>query len=75
MKDISYGFGKRIFDKEHRTVQFEQKAKKNYIPGPGSYRSPSQFGHYDGNIYNKSGAISYLTINDSRKNSSTVDLT
>lgn len=33
-------------------VDFEQKAVKNYNPGPGSYRSPSDFGQYDGDIYN-----------------------
>lgn len=33
-------------------VDFENKAKKNYIPGPGSYRQPSEFGNYDGDVYN-----------------------
>ena len=37
----SNGLGKRIFDKEHRIVQFEHKAIKNLNPGPGAYRSPS----------------------------------
>lgn len=39
---------------------FEHRAIKNKNPGPGSYRAPSDFGHYDGNVYNKSGAIAYL---------------
>jgi hypothetical protein len=30
-------------------------------PGPGSYRSPSDFGHYDGDVvYRNTGAIAYL---------------
>ena len=39
---------------------FEHKAVKNKNPGPGSYRAPSDFGHYDGNVYSKSGGIAYL---------------
>lgn len=35
-----------------RVTKFEHEANKNYIPGPGSYRSPSDFGQYDGNVYN-----------------------
>ena len=46
------GSGKRYFDKERRVVEFDKKASKNFIPGPGSYRSPSDFGQYDGDIYN-----------------------
>lgn len=49
---MSMGHGKRYFDKETRVAEFEKKAKKNYNPGPGSYRSPSDFGQYDGDIYN-----------------------
>lgn len=30
-------------------------------PGPGSYRSPSDFGHYDGDVYQASGAIAYMS--------------
>ena len=37
----STGYGKRLFDKERRVVEFEKKATGNYYPGPGSYRSPS----------------------------------
>lgn len=48
----SSGFGKRLFDKERRIVEFEKKALKNYYPGPGSYRHPSEFGNYDGDVYN-----------------------
>jgi hypothetical protein len=30
-------------------------------PGPGSYRSPSDFGHYDGGeVYNRTGGISHI---------------
>ncbi len=46
---------------------FEHKAIKNRNPGPGSYRSPSEFGHYDGNVYNKSGGIAYLSGMKARK--------
>ena len=49
-------------------IQFETKAKKNYSncsdyvdPGPGSYRSPSDFGHYDGDVYRNTGAIAYMS--------------
>lgn len=30
-------------------------------PGPGSYRSPSDFGHYDGDVYKNTGAIAYMS--------------
>jgi hypothetical protein len=56
----SHGLGKRIFDKEQRVVAFEKRAVKDRNPGPGAYRSPSEFGHYDGNVYSKTGGISYL---------------
>jgi len=65
--DSTWGYGKRLFDKEKRVAQFEHKAKNNYSkfliyadPGPGSYRSPSDFGHYDGDVYKNSGAIAYM---------------
>ena len=65
----SLGFGKRAFDKEVRETQFEFRAKKNYSndffnnldPGPGSYRSPSDFGHYDGEVYKNTGGIAYMS--------------
>lgn len=41
-------------------VLFEKKASKDANPGPGAYRAPSDFGHYDGNVYTKTGGISYL---------------
>lgn len=52
-------------------VAFEKRAVKNINPGPGAYRSPSEFGHYDGNVYNKTGGISYLAAgsNTSRTSS------
>ncbi len=44
-----------------RENAFDFRARKNSNPGPGSYRSPSDFGHYDGNVYaGKTGGISYL---------------
>lgn len=46
---------------------FDYRARKNRNPGPGSYRSPSDFGQYDGNVYGKTGAISYLTSGKSTK--------
>jgi len=46
---------------------FDYRARKNRNPGPGSYRSPSDFGHYDGNVYGNTGAISYLTLGKSTK--------
>ncbi len=30
-------------------------------PGPGSYRSPSDFGHYDGNVYKNTGGFAYMS--------------
>jgi hypothetical protein len=64
----THGHGKRYFDKEHRQVIFEFKAKHDYSkcfitvdPGPGSYRLPSDFGHYDGNVYQSTGAIAYMS--------------
>lgn len=55
------GYGKRYFDKESRVVKFENEAKKNYIPGPGAYRSPSDFGHYDGDVYKNNTLSMYKT--------------
>lgn len=62
------GEGKRLFDKESRVVKFEHEAKKNYIPGPGAYRSPSDFGHYDGDVYNSTLSMykTSLSNNNSR---------
>ena len=37
----THGDGKRLFDHEKRVVDFEKKAKVDFNPGPGSYRSPS----------------------------------
>lgn len=54
------GHGKRIVDKETRENMFDFRARKNRNPGPGSYRSPSDFGHYDGNVYNTTGAMAYI---------------
>lgn len=63
------GYGKRAFDKERRETHFDFKARKNsstlYVildPGPGSYRSPSDFGQYDGgNVYKNTGGIAYMS--------------
>lgn len=54
------GNGQRLFDKNQRETLFDYRARKNKNPGPGSYRSPSDFGHYDGEVYGKTGGISYL---------------
>lgn len=47
----SAGYGKRFFDKERRISKIEDQAIKNFNPGPGNYRYPSEFGNYDGDIY------------------------
>ena len=52
-------------------AQFEFKATKNYNPGPGSYRSPSDFGIYDGNVYSRTGAMAYLNATNRSKDSKT----
>lgn len=54
------GNGQRLFDKMQRENAFDYRARKNRNPGPGSYRAPSDFGHYDGPVYGKTGAMSYL---------------
>ena len=60
------GYGKRMFDKEHRVMEAEKKARKNAIPGPGSYRLPSDFGQYDGEVYDRSESLYQRTNNNSR---------
>lgn len=59
------------------SLSFNIKQKKIIVihkfkidPGPGSYRSPSDFGHYDGDVYNYTGGISYMvpkSMRSSRK--------
>lgn len=69
------GTGKRMFDHERRENQIELRARKNLNPGPGSYRSPSDFGHYDGNVYGgKSGGISYIAPGKTTRTSSKMKL-
>lgn len=65
----STGHGKRYFDKETRMIDFEHKAKKNYNPGPGSYRSPSDFGQYDGDVYTTNDLQMYKTASSKSKKS------
>ena len=43
------------------------RAKKDKNPGPGAYRSPSDFGQYDGNVYSSSGGMAYLTAGSAGK--------
>jgi hypothetical protein len=56
------------FAKDHRVAEFERVAKiNNEKPGPGRYRSPSEFGQYDGNdIYNTYNTISVTRMNHRR---------
>jgi hypothetical protein len=61
------GYGQRILDKEARENLFDFKARKNRNPGPGSYRAPSDFGHYDGNVYSKTGGISYINLSNTAR--------
>jgi hypothetical protein len=46
---------------------FEHRAIKDKNPGPGAYRSPSDFGHYDGNVYSRTGGISYINPGNNSK--------
>ena len=40
------------FSKSGRNCYFDQSARtENYKPGPGNYRTPSEFGQYDGDVY------------------------
>ena len=57
------GFGKRLFDKEKRVNDIIRKAVRNGNPGPGSYQMPSDFGQYDGDVYNT------ISFNDRSKSS------
>jgi len=52
-----------------RVGKFEHEAKKNYIPGPGSYRSPSDFGQYDGNVYNMNLTMYKTTLSKNNSKS------
>ena len=43
------GTGRRAFSVDKKISKFDQLAKTFIAnPGPGSYRSPSDFGNYDG---------------------------
>jgi len=47
------GTGLRAFTISKRVSKFDEiSASRRNIPGPGSYRQPSDFGQYDGNVYN-----------------------
>ena len=40
------------FDKTRRITKFDDAAKlASRNPGPGNYKSPSEFGQYDGDVY------------------------
>ena len=48
------GTGQRAFTHRERTTLFDEHPKhQEIIPGPGSYRLPSEFGQYDGDVYNR----------------------
>lgn len=53
---------------------FQKKASKDINPGPGAYRAPSDFGHYDGNVYTKTGGISYMVPGNRSRASSKANL-
>lgn len=40
----------------------EAKARKNRVPGPGSYRFPSDFGQYDGDVYDRKPSMYSRTL-------------
>jgi len=49
----SKGGTKAKFDKTQRESMFDQVYRKELEnPGPGYYQMPSEFGQYDGDIYN-----------------------
>ena len=40
------------FSKDKRVTKFDESRKDGLTrPGPGAYRSISEFGNYDGNVY------------------------
>ena len=41
--------GKRCFMEGRRQSFIDLTEKNDFTPGPGSYRAPSDFGHYDSN--------------------------
>lgn len=46
------GTGLRAFTLSKRVSKFDEiSASRRNIPGPGSYRQPSDFGQYDGDVY------------------------
>lgn len=55
-----------LIKKKDRIYLILQQGKTSVIfifikdPGPGSYRSPSDFGHYDGDVYKNTGGIAYM---------------
>ena len=52
------GGTKAIFDHSKRITKFDQVKKQSMNhPGPGSYRMPSEFGQYDGEVYANMGSI------------------
>lgn len=52
------GGTKAIFDHSKRITKFDQvKNHSMNQPGPGSYRMPSEFGQYDGEVYANMGTV------------------
>ena len=46
------------FDVERRKTRFDEAATSGKErPGPGDYKSPSEFGQYDGNVYDRFNTI------------------
>ena len=53
------GTGQRAFSTGRKVSKFDEFSKTFVAyPGPGSYRSPSEFGNYDGEVYDRNQMIS-----------------
>lgn len=51
------GTGRRAFTIDKKLSKFDEYSKTfQGNPGPGSYRSPSDFGQYDGQVYERFGS-------------------
>ena len=62
------GGTKAIFDHSKRITKFDQVKKQSMNhPGPGSYRMPSEFGQYDGEVYANITSSRYSKRLGSRK--------
>jgi hypothetical protein len=48
------GTGRRAFSVDRKVSKFDEVSKTVIgNPGPGSYRTPSDFGQYDGAVYER----------------------